>query len=571
MSKTSLLPKPSQTSARAPLLATVSKRGDVARLSLKTTEGKVLRLTLGPRYHARLIRIDSKTEAREFAVSTARSACAIVTTDLKVTDGRAVCNLTTRYGTRTVRKDATSLEKDHVRRVVHWDHGNGVSAEARYSEWERVLQFRDNSNELARYVTRGEPTENGWRSSTEYIGAPAGSESYDFGRAGNFGPGLTQGFVVNTGGEPIIHMVSRSADGKNTVTYEHTAVEPPDQEDGSPRTVAITSYTQFDGTTGTLTGVNQITNTWESGAISVTTVIETSDIFAGTHAKTLGVAEAGGDGVVKTRTSWTDGSNSQTTDWSNDGDGHETELTTTTHSDGSSERSSTAKDGRGNESNTIVSYNADGSFSISTTSKGSDGSETTNTQDYDKDGNPKPAGDGGGSGGGGGGSDDGGGDSGGGDSGGGEEGLPADDGSGGGTPSPKTMGAGGDGELPADDGSDPAPRPNMTGPGAAALQRWMASASPFLGGSSAAPLATHGNPASQIVAAMDDEGDGVGTGEPSNGDGEFRIDLRAIVLRERDPENNPRALVAALQQLAGVPQGGAAMRAAEHLLGQLGA
>jgi len=586
VAKPSRLPEPSRTCDKSPLLATVSKRGEVASLRVKTAQGKVLRLTLGPNYHARLVRIDSPTEAREVTVTTARSACANVTTDLKVTCGVAQCTLTTKYGTRTVRKDAISIEGNRVNRVVHWNHGNGKSAEARYSPWERVLQFRDGSNDTRRYLTRGAPVKNGWKSSTEYVGVPAGGESYEFGGTGSLQPGLTQGFVVNTGGEPLIHMVSQSADGKNLSTYDHVALEHPEQGSGSFSSGSSTGYTQYDGEAGTLTAVNQTTRQWESGATSVITSITTLDLPTGTQTKTVGIAEAGGDGVVKTRTSWTNGSDTQTTDWSNDGTGRETELTVTTHPDGSSERSSTARDGQGNESNTSVTTNPDGSFTISTTSKGADGSETNNSQDYDKDGNPKPAsgsgtGDGSGTGSGdsGSGSANGGdGDSGdgntdhgngngddSGNSGEGDKGLPADDGSGG-PPTPSSMG--GDGEYPADDGSDPAPRPNMTGGGSAAFQRQLATLSPFLGGSGVSPLAKHGNPAT-IVAAMDDAGDGVGTGENSDGGGEFQIDLREILRREQDPENDPRALVAALQRFAGVPQGGAAMKAAEQLLGQL--
>ena len=57
---------------------------------------------------------------------------------------------------------------------------------------------------------------------------------------------------------------------------------------------------------------------------------------------------------------------------------------------------------------------------------------------------------------------------------------------------------------------------------------------------------------------------------PSSGSGPISgtVDLRPLLPSGRDPENNPRALVATLVSLAGLPNAGA-LHAAERAIGAL--
>ena len=87
----------------------------------------------------------------------AKSACAIVLTDLRVREGRVLHERTTEYATQTVRTDATSIADGHVQRPARWDH--------------RALHFRVDGSDVRRDVTRGAPTADEWKSSTEAASA----------------------------------------------------------------------------------------------------------------------------------------------------------------------------------------------------------------------------------------------------------------------------------------------------------------------------------------------------------------------------------------------------------------
>jgi hypothetical protein len=122
------------------------------------------------------------------------------------------------------------------------------------------------------------------------------------------------------------------------------------------------------------------------------------------------------------------------------------------------------------------------------------------------------------------------------------------------------------GELPAFDGADPPPRPNATGPAGTAFLGWEAGLNPFLGGSfGAARTGSVANPAGLILSALGNEGDGDGTGRGGGSDGDDQTGrfIRGIILRELDPENNPRALLEALASLRGIAATSAGYRAAE--------
>jgi hypothetical protein len=128
------------------------------------------------------------------------------------------------------------------------------------------------------------------------------------------------------------------------------------------------------------------------------------------------------------------------------------------------------------------------------------------------------------------------------------------------------------GEFPSDDGSDPTPTPFSSDRGGSSMERWLAGLSPFYGGLTSRFGGSHINPATSIADSIDG-GDG-GDREPStgqSGDGaSASFDLTAVIRKENDPENDPRALVNALAKLAGLPESAAGMQAAVSLAAYLG-
>src|SRR5262249_40158033 len=102
---------------------------------------------------------------------------------------------------------------------------------------------------------------------------------------------------------------------------------------------------------------------------------------------------------------------------------------------------------------------------------------------------------------------------------------------------------------------------------------WLSTVDPFLGGNPGSPLGppSPGDPADLIGTALDQDDEGL---RPkmlrSSGGGSVsgEVDLRSFARTGPDPENNPRALVIALANLAGFSDGGA-LRAADKALGAL--
>lgn len=462
------------------------------------------------------------------SLAPARDACAYVLTDLVVRDQTIERIVTTDFAYRTRRVDRLLVEGDSIARTARWQFPQR-SVEASYNAKGRELTVFQSGNELARLITTGEEQGFGFVSSTEFAsggggfvalrGAAGVGTAMNIFREFHSGPGV-EGHIV----------LERRPDGSFK------------QETGSGVTgpgggiTTSRSWTNLDLASGKWINTQQNTVTHPGGATTVTTTNTTQDVTddfgdkpdPGHHkvTTTTGTAETRGDGGFST-------------------------FTETHGSRGSSEsqRSAYTNDGKGNESESTVTYHDDGSFTIETRSKDENGNRSESAKTYDESGEPvephddQPT------------PDD--------DPGGGE--LPADDGY---DPNPRPNARGsGEGELPADDGSDPCPRPNMAGPGAAVFERWVSTLGPFLGGQGRTSGVHPGDPINRVLGAIADEEDGVG-GRSEDGL-QLGFDLRAVILRERDPENNPKALLDALTEHAAIAANSPGAIAASRAIRQL--
>ncbi len=564
-------------------------------MRLEQGGGRTVLLTLGPGYAASYCEIESGAKIKEVAVSTAKSTCAVVTTQLKTNGDHVVRELLTEYARGIIRHDEISFDGRKVSRTVNWKLPGGSSAIASYSEWERDLRLFKNGKGIGSLITNGGPMPHGWKSSTGAFFMPFDHRGYGAGFAADAPTsGTSNSDVLDIGfGSTRTSFGATSHDGSVKVSFSHGAGPA-----GSMGTTGRSDHDHLEivGRDGFYLG-DQFTNDHSDGTTQVITYWERGLNPGGTVASGMstftkdpvtGNIEANGEWKQKVDNgentgNWqskvnSDGSSSgtfttkkpdgstATFDWSRDKDETTTIYTEVNKPDGSGSRSASGDDGKGNQSTTTVVTNPDGSFSITTVSKGSDGSTSTDSKDYDNKGNEKPAP---------GSSTSGGGTQPGGeqpppphDDGGGDDGLPVDDGSGS-IPTPNTINAmAGYTEIPSGDGSDPEPQPDVAGSGAAAFQGWLVHGSPFLGGHSSNGSSFHGNPINRIIAAMDGESDGDGTGRGADSDSDVQIDLSAIILEERDPEHNPKALFEALARFSGVGLSSGAMNAADKVVGK---
>lgn len=577
------------TLAVTPLLACITRRGGMVRMRVDRDDRGAIRLTLGPGYAASFSELGSERKAREVAVSMARSTCARVTSDLKIVGSSVARDLVTEFARGTVRRDNISFDGRKVGRSVSWTLAGGNSATAIYSEWERRLRLTKNGRDVGSLLTNGGPIPSGWRSSTSSFFMPFDPREYGAGFAADAPTsGTSNANVLDIGfGSTRTSFGATSPDGSVTVSFTHGA--------GSAGAMGTTGRSDHDHleivgrdgfylgdqfTNDHSDGTTQVITYWESGLNPGGTVASGMSTF--TKDPVTGNIEANGKWQKKVDNgenvgTWnakvnSDGSSSgtfttnkpdgstATFGWTRDKDGTTTTYTEVGKPDGSGSRSATADDGKGNQSTSSVETHSDGSFTITTVSKGSDGSTSKDSKDYDKNGDEKPAPPSGT-----------GGDTQGGEpppphDDGGEDGLPADDGSGS-IPTPNTINAmAGYTETPSGDGSDPEPQPDVAGPGTAAFQGWLAHGSPFLGGRSSSGSSFHGNPIDRIIAAVNDEGDGDGTGQGNGDDSGVRIDLRAILMEEQDPEHNPKALFEVLARFSGIAGSSASMHAADKVV-----
>ncbi|HYE29759.1 MAG TPA: hypothetical protein VEA61_16190 [Allosphingosinicella sp.] len=580
---------PAATAAEhQPLLAHVTKRDGAGQMRIRREDGSSVLLRLGPGFAASFSEVGPDNSVREVAVSLSSASCAHQITELRALAGKVTHQTGTQFIRGINRLDTIGFSGGEVARVVEWNLPDGHYARATYSEWRRELSVYFGDTEIDRIITEGRPGVEGWQSNSDKFFMPFNPQGYGAGFAATpAAPGTSHGHVIDTGfGSKRISFHATSGDGSAQLHFSHGAGPAGTLGSGAHQShdrleiLAIGGHYLGDQyTTDHPNGSITVTSHWESGLNPGGPMAHGSSSFSN-HPGT-GNITGSGSWAKKGEGGWTTGNwdasvNSDGTssgafnskkpdgttsrfDWTSNKDGSSVSHTEVHKPDGSGSNSATAKDGKGNESTSTVAYHKDGSFTISTTSKGSDGSTSHQTKEYDKDGKekpPPPPAPSGGSGGGRPPPDDDGGD----------DGLPADDGSGGSVPTPKTIGAmTGLAELPSGDGSDPEPRPDTAGPGGGAFQNWLTQGSPFLGGRSNGGSGFRGDPIDRIIGAINDEGDGDGTGRSRSDEPERKVDLRAIILKERDPEVNPKAMFEALALLSGIDPNGAAMAAAERV------
>lgn len=593
-----------------PLICTITRSGDVARLRVRNDAGTLMLFQLGPGSSARTSIQRNGGEVEEVSVSAASRSAGLVIEHLKAAAGRVSRKTSTAFVSGVKRVDTILFDGRSIAREVRWSPAIGATMIAEYGEWQRELSQVSSSGARETLITRGEPSRHGWSSLTKGPGQPWAGFKYEAGGlAGEDGETHSTNSSTYDHGPVTSRFEGKSADG--SVTWKASSSPTPASMKGDGTIVihdhvegeSQTGYVRVDRETATNAqkGSQEVVTYWEaavnkgpeaqgsyaSGMQKVTTNVETGGVTVETQWKSQqgigGGGENGRSTVATDGKGGTTGSysishdgNTEKGDWTTGNDGRSSGYKESTHSDGSSSRTAGSSDGQGNSSVSSVETHPDGSFTITTTSKGAGTDETTDKQEYDKDGNekdatPAPSSEGDGPHG----DDDGGNDH-GDHGGGGSAGLPADDGQGGGGPSGGTPGPNminaltGHGETPSADGADTGLEPEVPGPAGISFQNWLNGATPFQGGRSSSGSKLRGDPIGPIIDALasDGETDGDGSGGGQSGSG-FQVDLRAVIKGEQDPENDPRAHFEALAMFAGITRDSASLRAAEQASKQL--
>lgn len=495
----------------AAIPARLIKRPDGSLALSVRRGGKAALVEIGPGFARILQRNDQGL--RELTSSPAAASAAHVTSELVVSGRRVVVRARTVFARGTVRNDAWEYDGERLMRTAQWAFRGGLTARAEYAAEGRTLEFGDRAgNLLGRFSTAIRPAPTGYDSET------------------------TQAFPAE--GDHVIIGSKTVQPGSSSTVIGPTLIE---HGNGHfiPGPMSYTTVTkELDGTIIASQVVpdihakdplSSLRFTGNGMAYSVTA----PDGSMTTTTQLCGLDQNGQTFIGTSNRSFsTDGT------WSNASgvvgttqEGGFYSVTGVENSDGTSQKSSFAADGQGNSSETTVTYDASGGFTITTTSTDSNGNTTTNSASYDKDGQPTGQG-GGGEGGGGDGDGDG-------------NGGGGDGGGGGGD-------GGDDGSYPSDDGTDESPRHNWRGSLNGAFTSWLDQSFGLMGGSRSTPVPSRdpGDPSPMLIAACDDDIEGAsrpGAGETSSD----TIDLRPFLRREPDPEDNPRALIAALEVLAG--------------------
>jgi hypothetical protein len=561
--------KPTRSkSYHRPLMARFSRNRSSAKLWCKTEDGYIA-LTIGPGYSAHFTR-KSSGQTREVTLSNARDCCAFVTSDLIIKGDDVDRKVVTSYVTKTTREDVLEVRAKKVMRSVRWVYPQNLEARAIYSDAGRTLQWFERGELVGGVTTTAQRTPGGWESSNRVMDAPGGptppTHSHQVTTLGSSvvdvhtstaGGDTSYGVTIMGAGEaPALSSIVGSVEHVRPHLDEHRVVVSIASSNGKGDAEGFTQ--------------NVISN---QGGTTVTTR-QTSNHGDGSSESTHGLAQASGDGSFSTLTDFEkDGQLVQRSSYVNDGKGNESETTVTHDKDGSFTIETISKDPAGNVSGSAQRFDKDGNplgppsgpSSGGPTPTGSPPSPTDETPD-EEDNDPEdddphddddksPDGDDDGP-------DDGPGD---------EDGMPADDDSS--SSGKRRPGRNGPlGEFPSDDGSDPTPTPFSSDRGGSSMERWLAGLSPFYGGLTSRFGGSHINPATSIADSIDG-GDG-GDREPStgqSGDGaSASFDLTAVIRKENDPENDPRALVNVLAKLAGLPESAAGMQAAVSLAAYLG-
>ena len=497
-----------------------SIRCDGSRRLTYASQVGVTTIELGPGYFARVSSRNTDS-LREVTVSSAANSSAYVVTRVELRGQELVKSVRTEFLSKAIRLDEYTATAEEIRRSTHWQYPNGVQIDANYTADGRNLTIatRDATVGLS---TTGQATGRVLQAVTQRTD---GADDAD-------------GQVIIIGDKTIGPGKSATVIGvvqRNTAFQYSTVFTRPDG------VIVASGVVPFEN--GVVAGQTTTDVTSPDNSSITSNAVATQQNGDGTTTVTVGNGRVDKDGIAtSTGTASTTpggGFSSYTEATQRNLNGEVTQ----------GQRSSYSNDGAGNESQTTVTYNPDGSFTIDTTSKDADGNVTGgDPQTFDKDGNPIDHPEGGD-----------------GHGGNGEGG----DGHGGNGEGGDGHGGGGEGgEYPADDGTDPSPRPFKRGPADGAFSQWLSASSPFLGGSLAFAFQPKnpGDPADLVNAAMeqDDEGAPPSLTPSSSGSGSISgtVDLRPLLPSDRDPENDPRALVAALATLAGLSHSGA-LNAAE--------
>lgn len=439
---------------------------------------------------------------RERISAPASGSAAHVNSEVAFSGGTLTRRIKTNFLDGTVRRDVLTLEGQHLTCQTEWKFSKEFSARASYGPNGRILEYLNSSGDvLAGFETTFTTNQNGFSSQTNQVyrsednTVVIGSKLVHPGTSSTvIGPAPS--------GETTYMTVTKDLDGTTHVSQFLPQV-------GSGNASAGATGTIYPD--GSQSSQGQV---WQVDQNGQTAIVTKNSSF------TIDGATTTSSGTVGTTP-----------------EGGFYSHTVSSDTDGTSQRSSFVADGQGNSSETTITYGSDGSFKIVTTSTDSAGNTTTSSSSYDKDGNPT-----------GGTTDGGGGDDGNGDGDGGDtEGGGGDGGDG----DTEGGGDGDTGSYPADDGSDPSPRPNWRGGLNARLDFWLDNFGSRAGGALLIPIIPPedlGDPVPMLNSACEDDIKGYHTEGPAltNPD---TFDLRPFLNRPHDPENDPRALIEALQNI----------------------
>jgi hypothetical protein len=531
-------------------------RNGSARLTLTGADHNRTTVQLGPGYAARITQ-SGKGWLREATVSSASSCCAYVLTQLMQKGSRIQRRQTTSFISGVVREDTYGVDGKQLTRSSRWKYPNGLQIDATYETGFRSLSVQRGGQTVAQFSTKGRQT--GLRLESITTRSDGAGEGVTV--IGGKTLGLGKRDTFGTPGNKSYSTVSRSPSGVVT-------------------DMQVVHYS------GTWAGVRVTTIVTDSSAGTVVSdeTVTTPNPYGGgvtvesAHSET----SRGGKQIDAT-------SESQT-----NGQGGFSSVSEVRENGDTVQQSSYANDGKGNESQSTATFHPDGSFTIDTQSKDKDGNVSGGSQRYDKDGNPidkdgnpMPSD---GVGGGAGPGTDNSGSSGDGHQGGdgGDDTNPdeqpegdGDYGPGGGAgPSSQPEGDGdygpsggpspvASGEYPSDNGIDSGPVPSFSSPSDKSFGAWAARLDPFMGGNPG--VAGPGDPGDppNFTTLAGGEG-GSGTSAPVMDDQDAAtgtsVDMRPYLVAYRDPENNPRALVAGFAKLIGMSNDAGALRAANKAI-----
>ena len=470
-------------------------------------------MTTGPGCSA-FLRIRSATSGNyeESSFSPSKGVPALTRSTVRIAGKAIEKSVVTEYATKTIRTDTITAEGESFTRKVQWKYLHDIEVHAEYHPGVRMLTICKGGKKVAAFETTGSYTTAGFRTVTKALdgypksfiinGNKSISEQTTFSPVQILSGGM-YGPTSPPAGTSVVTSTPNN-DGSITVTQTATSAEGQYVNTVTIGSDSLVSSQQIDTSTTTTEG---------GVTTSEGTHIETDGTGNGSYSESqAGTTPSGGFWVNSSTTDTTNGT-SQSSSYVNDGQGNGLQVTTTTNSDGSYNTTTTTTDANGNTNTTSQDFNKDG------TPKGP---PTTSDNEQDPPTTPTASNE-----------------------------YPSDDGSdyntsSSGGPSLAGKGAG----------------PSLTGPVDNILSGWQAGMDPFLGGNAAViPIVNKGDPPPYEAIAS-----AIGSDETG---GAFQavtataIDLAPFApLPARDPDLNPRAMVAVLAASSGLGAGSGAVVAA---------